>query len=69
MKSRSCLTQFISFFGEVTLVGEGKAVDVAYMSFSKAFDRVCHNILLEKLASLWQLISKDGRVLCRIKTG
>lgn len=66
MKGRSCLTQFISFCGEVTLlVNEGKAVDVAYMNFSKAFDTICHNILLEKLAAL----CLNGCVFCWAKTG
>ncbi|KAK4814045.1 hypothetical protein QYF61_006552 [Mycteria americana] len=38
-KGRSCLTNLISFYNKVThLVDEGKAVDVVYLDFSKAFD-------------------------------
>ncbi|KAK4807004.1 LOW QUALITY PROTEIN: hypothetical protein QYF61_000333 [Mycteria americana] len=70
MKGRSCLTNLISFYDKVTcLVDEGKAVDVVYLGFSKAFDTVSHSILLEKLAAhgldgctlLWVKNWLDGR--------
>ncbi|KAK4806171.1 hypothetical protein QYF61_001094 [Mycteria americana] len=63
-KGRSCLTNLTSFYDKVTrLVDEGKAVDVVYLDFSKAFDTVSHSILLEKLAAH----GLDGRTLRWVK--
>ena len=48
MKGRSCWTNLISFYDQVThLVDEGKAMDVIYLDY----DTVPHSILLEKPAA------------------
>jgi len=52
MKGRSCFTNLISFYDQMThLVDEGKAVDVVYLDFCKAFGTISHSMLLEKLAA------------------
>ena len=64
MNARSCLTSLILFCDKVTrLADESRAVDVVYLDFSKAFDTVPHNILVEKLAAH----GLDGRMLCWVK--
>lgn len=47
---KSSLNDLIAFYNAApSLVDGGKAVDVVYFSFSKAFDSVSHNILTDKL--------------------
>ena len=50
---RSCLTQLLAHFDNViALLEEGLNVDVVYLDFAKAFDKVDHNILLKKAQKL-----------------
>ena len=54
----------ISFYDQVThLVDAGKAADVVYLDFSKAFDTVSHSKLLDKLAAH----GLDRSTLCWVK--
>jgi len=47
---KSCLTNLLEFFEDATSeLDEGKSVDVLYLDFSKAFDKVPHVRLLRKL--------------------
>ena len=57
---RSCLTQLIAHHDHIlSLLEEGLNVDVVYLDFAKAFDKVDHNLVLKKA----QAMGIDGQLL------
>ena len=63
-KGRSCLTNLLEFFEEVTKgLDENNPVDLVYLDFAKAFDKVPYERLFKKLVSH----GIDGEVLYWIK--
>ena len=55
-------TLYRSFFTILEPLESDKAVDVVYLDFAKAFDRVDHSLLLAKLKN----VGGSGKVLCGI---
>ena len=49
---KSCATNLITFMDKLTkVVDNGKAADIFYLDFAKAFDKVPHQRLLKKMES------------------
>ena len=58
-RGRSCLSQLLTHFEKVlTRLEDNQCVDVIYLDFSKAFDKVDHSVVLEKL----RLIGITGKL-------
>ena len=62
LKARSCLTN-VFFCEEITKsMDEGSPVDIIYLDFQKAFDKMPHQRLLLKFVFI--VIVIDCRILC-----
>ena len=58
---RSCLSQLIAHYdGTTQMLGEGQSVDVVYLDFAKAFDKVDFLMVMKKLQHLG-ISGKMGR--------
>ena len=55
MKDRSCLSALLSVYDELIqniLSNQSSCIDMIYLGFAKAFDKVDHDVLLHKLQKL-----------------
>lgn len=64
ISGKSCITQLLEFLEDVTeSIDNGKDVDIIYLDFCKAFDKVAHRRLLLKL----EKYGIRGKILAWIK--
>ena len=53
LRNRSCLTNLLSFIEKITtMIDAGSSVDVIYLDFTKAFDKVPHRGLILKMRAV-----------------
>ncbi len=53
MPRRSCLTNLMVAEEFITgMTGQGEPVDVLYLDVSKAFESVCHRLLVKKMVAM-----------------
>ena len=68
-KGRSCISQLLAHFEKIIeMLSNGNNVDVVYLDFSKAFDKLDFNTLLSKLKK-YGVCGKLGRWLHSFLTG
>ena len=69
----STVDQFLSTYNDITIMmGQGKTIDLIFFDFAKAFDTVCHSVLLSKLHCLGiddELIDWIQYFLCNSQSG
>jgi hypothetical protein len=52
-RNRSCSTNLLEFYGKIYgEFDEGRAIDIIYLDFKKAFDKVNHELLINKIKSI-----------------
>ena len=61
LPQKSCATQLVTVLNDITQsMNSQNDVDVIYFDFAKAFDTVCHDIILHKLKHIYKI---DGLML------